>query len=47
MVGETDCGECNEWLVGAVLRQTLVLRGRECELVRGECEVPVTYQQGT
>ena len=41
-VGETDCGECNMngWLV---LRQTLVLRGKECELVRGECEVPVTY----
>ena len=30
----------NGWLV---LRQTLVLRGKECELVRGECEVPVTY----
>ena len=30
----------NGWLV---LRQTLVLHGKECELVRGECEVPVTY----
>ena len=42
LVGETDCGECNEWLVGAVLRQTLVLRGSA-----KVSEVPATYQQGT
>jgi hypothetical protein len=45
LVGETDCGECNEWLVGAEAN----LRGREREVSVSAkvSEVLATYQQAT